>query len=91
MDSLRSQRFLNVAIIKTWIRLLGREEGMEIPWEVIRGLHPHTPQQNGVFDCGVWLLHYVEVFLKRPRDLVARFLLGEEVPRRRWDLQGLRP
>lgn len=36
-----------------------------------------VPGQNNWYDCGLFLLHYVERFLNKPREFVAMFLARE--------------
>jgi hypothetical protein len=39
----------------------------------------NIPQQTNYFDCGVFLLSYIEEFLKRPDDFVHKILRGQEL------------
>jgi len=39
----------------------------------------NIPQQTNYFDCGVFLLSYIEEFLKRPDDFVHKILQGQEL------------
>ncbi|CAH8288047.1 unnamed protein product [Schistosoma rodhaini] len=34
--------------------------------DTIRGFSPRVPVQSNLVDCGIYLLHYVEMFFKKP-------------------------
>ncbi|XP_077863678.1 sentrin-specific protease 6-like [Saccoglossus kowalevskii] len=58
--------------------------------ENIRGSVVKVPQQNNFSDCGVFLLHYVEMFFKKPLQsfslpisTLKEWFDGEEIPEKR--------
>ncbi|OLL21786.1 Ubiquitin-like-specific protease 2 [Neolecta irregularis DAH-3] len=54
------------------------KRGMTIDPEVIAGYHAKVPGQNNFCDCGVYLLHYVEKFLKRPEECIQELLAHQD-------------
>ncbi|KAJ1747730.1 hypothetical protein LPJ58_005465, partial [Coemansia sp. RSA 1591] len=62
------------------------------------GKYAKVPLQNNLCDCGVYLLHYIEEFLKDPVAFLALVLNGisarkmfaaEEMEQKRLDILGL--
>lgn len=40
----------------------------------IRGFHAKVPQQSNFSDCGIYALHFVELFLETPEQVIANTL-----------------
>ncbi len=46
--------------------------------DTIRGFSPRVPAQSNLVDCGIFLLHYVEMFFKVSFSLWHMIYTGEE-------------
>ncbi|CAH8867784.1 unnamed protein product [Trichobilharzia szidati] len=50
-----------------WITRRSREDGLlHFDKDTIRGFSPRVPIQSNLVDCGIFLLHYIEMFFKKP-------------------------
>jgi Ulp1 family protease len=69
MDSLFNPRLEDVTLIKEFLRKKLREDkGKEL---FIRNIKSITiPQQRNSYDCGLYLLRSIEVFLKRRNRVI---------------------
>ncbi|KAG0636410.1 hypothetical protein HOY80DRAFT_891379 [Tuber brumale] len=52
---------------------------LEITRGDINATYAKAPNQNNYYDCGPYLLHYVERFFEQPKEFVAAFLAREDV------------
>lgn len=55
-----------------------------------------APNQNNWYDCGLYLLHYVERFFEQPKEFVTAFLAREDLRSdkelwRKEEIKGMRP
>lgn len=69
LDSLRASGASNsIRILKDYIvSEAWDKKQLKIDRDLIAGSSPRTPQQTNYCDCGVYVIHYVERFLRRPK------------------------
>ncbi|KAF8560799.1 hypothetical protein P879_08024 [Paragonimus westermani] len=72
-DSLPCQtRVSNLHVIRDYLQVewdsrRSSEDGsLYFNKDTIRGFSPRVPSQSNLVDCGIYLLHYVEMFFKQP-------------------------
>nr|CUU97455.1 hypothetical transcript [Hymenolepis microstoma] len=87
-DSLASQhRVGNLHKIRSYlqaewdVRRSERDGEMVFNKDTIRGFSPRVPGQGNLVDCGIFLLHYVEMFFKRPVKSYTREYFQNEMSR----------
>ncbi|VUZ52139.1 unnamed protein product [Hymenolepis diminuta] len=87
-DSLASQhRVGNLHKIRSYlqaewdVRRSERDGEMIFNKDTIRGFSPRVPGQGNLVDCGIFLLHYVEMFFKRPVKSYTREYFQNEMSR----------
>ncbi|TGZ59074.1 hypothetical protein CRM22_009285 [Opisthorchis felineus] len=72
-DSLPCQtRVSNLHVIRDYLqvewdsRRSEQDGSLHFDKDTIRGFSPRVPSQSNLVDCGIYLLHYVEMFFKQP-------------------------
>ncbi|OON22034.1 Ulp1 protease family, catalytic domain protein, partial [Opisthorchis viverrini] len=72
-DSLPCQtRVSNLHVIRDYLQVewdsrRSEQDGpLHFDKDTIRGFSPRVPSQSNLVDCGIYLLHYVEMFFKQP-------------------------
>ncbi|TPP56909.1 Sentrin-specific protease 7 [Fasciola gigantica] len=72
-DSLPCQtRVSNLHVIRDYLqaewdtRRAEQDGPLSFNKDTIRGFSPRVPSQSNLVDCGIYLLHYVEMFFKQP-------------------------
>ncbi|RPB03544.1 hypothetical protein L873DRAFT_173052 [Choiromyces venosus 120613-1] len=55
------------------------KRNLEITRADINATYAKAPNQNNYYDCGPYLLHYVERFFEQPKEFVTAFLAREDV------------
>nr|CDS22080.1 sentrin specific protease 7 [Echinococcus granulosus] len=87
-DSISAQqRIGNLHIIRNYlqaewdVRRRERDGDMLFNKDTVRGFSPRVPGQSNLVDCGIFLLHYVEMFFKRPLKSYTREFFQNEMSR----------
>ncbi|VDM18133.1 unnamed protein product [Hydatigera taeniaeformis] len=87
-DSISAQqRIGNLHIIRNYlqaewdVRRKERDGDMLFNKDTVRGFSPRVPGQSNLVDCGIFLLHYVEMFFKRPLKSYTREFFQNEMSR----------
>jgi Ulp1 family protease len=74
LDSLGIERPSTISKLKTYLVLEAKHrKGIVVNLKNIKGVYAKVPIQPNTCDCGVYLLHYVEIFFKDPiklRDMI---------------------
>ncbi|KAL7059101.1 hypothetical protein AAHC03_013919 [Spirometra sp. Aus1] len=72
-DSIPSHsRVSNLHVIRNYlqaewnVRRSERDGPLHFNKDTIRGFSPRVPSQSNLVDCGIFLLHYVEMFFRKP-------------------------
>jgi hypothetical protein len=69
------KRDRTVAKLKDWlIHEAQVKRSLEIPKSSLKGTHPKAPVQDNYHDCGLFILHYIEIFLENHEQLIKSFL-----------------
>ncbi|VDP80696.1 unnamed protein product [Echinostoma caproni] len=64
---LRSRGINAIYLQAEWdTRRSGEDGALSFNRDTIRGFSPRVPSQSNLVDCGIYLLHYVEMFFKQP-------------------------
>ncbi|KAI5816972.1 hypothetical protein BZA77DRAFT_46436 [Pyronema omphalodes] len=75
LDSMGIKRDRTVAKLKDWlIHEAQVKRSLEIPKSSLKGTHPKAPVQDNYHDCGLFILHYIEIFLENHEQLIKSFL-----------------
>ena len=67
LDSIRASRHPAIEIIKSYLKeeLKDKKKMTLNDHEDLQDINPSCPQQSDATSCGVFLLHFVEMLLKR--------------------------
>ncbi|KAJ2137974.1 hypothetical protein IW136_003305 [Coemansia sp. RSA 678] len=99
LDSLGNRHQPTYGLLRGYMRAEAKSRhGVDLADAVQIGKYAKVPLQNNLCDCGVYLLHYIEEFLKDPVAFLALVLNGinarkmfaaEEMEQKRLDILGL--
>ncbi|KAJ2782371.1 hypothetical protein H4R18_002304 [Coemansia javaensis] len=99
LDSLGGRHQPTFRLLRNYIRAeAGWRHGVEVADEAQVGKYAKVPLQNNLCDCGVFLLQYIEEFLKDPAGFMAMVLGGvsmramftsHQMKQKRMDILGL--
>ncbi|CAN6660030.1 hypothetical protein TRVA0_032S00386 [Trichomonascus vanleenenianus] len=91
LDSLRAHTGSSgpQRILKEYIVNEAREKkGIEITRDMIFGFNPYSPQQPNYCDCGVYIVHYLQRFLRLP-ERFAQLMIDFRNPKAKEELKLL--
>ncbi|CAH8467767.1 unnamed protein product [Dicrocoelium dendriticum] len=104
-DSLPCQtRVTNLHVIRDYLqvewnmRRCEQDGPLYFNKDTIRGFSPRVPSQSNLVDCGIYLLHYVEMFFKQPvqsytkdyfQNEMASWFTEDTVSQKRTEIQQL--
>ncbi|KAJ2499628.1 hypothetical protein GGH96_003385 [Coemansia sp. RSA 1972] len=99
LDSLGNRHQPTYGLLRGYMRAEAKSRhGVDLADAVQVGKYAKVPLQNNLCDCGVYLLHYIEEFIKDPVAFLALVLNGisarkmfatEEMQQKRLDILGL--
>jgi len=75
LDSLGTRHNRSFGILRRWLEAEAGDKKslhVELSTDIVPGTHANVPGQPNASDCGVYLLHYLETFLKNDRLLLRK-------------------
>ncbi|KAJ2396699.1 hypothetical protein GGI05_001008, partial [Coemansia sp. RSA 2603] len=82
LDSLGGKHQQAIPLIRNYMVGEAMSMSQSLSSDVTRGKYVKVPFQGNMCDCGVFLLNYIEEFLKMPADIVELAMNGVDL--RRW-------
>lgn len=81
LDSLGSRRAMAIANLKEYLTCeIEHKKGTKVEMPRRCGMQANVPTQLNHFDCGVYLLAFVEHFLQDPDTFITRLAKKERIP-----------
>ncbi|KAJ2228677.1 hypothetical protein IWW45_006506, partial [Coemansia sp. RSA 485] len=76
LDSLGNKHQRTITLLRSYMKAEAMSKHRVVPSVIPTGKYVKVPLQGNLCDCGVFLLNYIEQFLKQPRDITELALNG---------------
>ncbi|TGZ79518.1 cysteine proteinase [Ascodesmis nigricans] len=76
--------------IRTWLTAeASQKRCLQLSKDHIKNIYGKAPNQTNWYDCGLFVLHYVERFIDETESFVTGFLKGRTVDQTLWDEESI--